>query len=196
MPHKSSLEATKAPKITPASYATNPDFERFFGNCGDDTRRKIFRFYNLPKRKKRPWSEFWNAVGLDPRQPKNLWDELTLGSSRKNVLWDAARVAEETGYAVVTMNGYCHKNSFPEGFPQPLINVGAKTRLWLPLEVCAYNRPSIYAARAAMIRRKPQCTTAPKKADAVAYTGTMQPLPSQTRAGMMRRLPCNPGRVA
>lgn len=177
MPNTSSPEATKVAKITPSSHATNADFEKFFGNCGDDTRRKIFQHLGLPKRKKQPWVEFWNAVGLDPDQPEKLWEDLTHASDGENKLWDAARVAEEAGIASSTVNGYCHKKSFPDGFPKPLIDASKKTRLWLPLEVRAYVRPSLYAARAAMIRWKPKRRAAAKNAERISYTGTTQPLP-------------------
>ncbi|WP_026759138.1 hypothetical protein [Sediminimonas qiaohouensis] len=180
MPNTSSPKACKAAKITPSSQATNADFEKFFGECGDDTRRKIFRYLGLPKRKKQPWGEFWNAVGLDPEQPEELWEDLTHGSDGKNGLWDAARVAEEIGLAASTVNGYCHKKSFPDDFPRPLIDASKKTRLWLPLEVRAYVRSSIYRARAEKIRRKPTRRTAAKKAERIPYTGTMQPLPPRS----------------
>ncbi|WP_295046790.1 hypothetical protein [uncultured Paracoccus sp.] len=177
MPHTPLPETATAAQITPGSLATNQDIERFLGECCDDTRRKILRHLGLPKRKKRPWAELWHAVGLATVQPKDVWDALTVGSTGRNTLWDAARVAEETGLATSTVNGYCHKNSFPDGFPRPLIDAGPKTRLWLPLEVRAYNVPSIYGARAALIRRRPKRSAASKKPATVPYTGTMQPLP-------------------
>ena len=170
MPHAPSSKASTAAKITPSTPVTNPEFERFFGNCGDDTRRKIFRHLGLPKRRKQPWGEFWNAVGLDPEQPEELWEDLTLGSGSKNALWDAAS----------TVNGYCHRKSFLNGFPKPLIDVSPKTRLWLPLDVRAYVWPSLYGDRAAMIRRNPKRSTVRKKAEQIPYTGTMQPLPQRS----------------
>ncbi|PKQ10472.1 MAG: hypothetical protein CVT70_19495 [Alphaproteobacteria bacterium HGW-Alphaproteobacteria-1] len=180
MPQISSPEAAKPAIITPSSHATNGEFEKFFGGCGDDTRRKIFHHLGLPKRAKRPWGEFWNAVGLDPDQPEKLWEDLTHGSDGSKTLWNAARVAEEVGLTAATVNGYCHKNSFPVGFPRPLIDLSPKTRLWLPLEVQAYNRPSLYKVRAAMIRWKPKRQAVTKKAERIPYTGTMQPLPSRS----------------
>lgn len=177
MSHTHPLQAIIATKITPSSLATNAVLERFFGNCCDDTRRKIFSQLGLPKRRNRPWAEVWAAIGLDPVQPDDLWDDLTVGQNGKNQLWDAVRVAEETGLAASTVNNYCWKNFFPEDFPRPLINVSPKTRLWLPLEVRAYNRPSLYRSQAAKIRRKPKESTVSKKTKTVSYTGTAQPLP-------------------
>lgn len=177
MSHPPPLEATTATKTTPSALVTNSELERFFGNCGDDTRRKIFSHLGLPKRRKRPWAEVWNAMGLEPEQPEVMWDDLTLGSNGKNVLWNAAQVAERTGLAASTVNDYCRKKRFPEDFPRPLINAGPKTRLWLPLEVRAYNVPSIYGVRALMIRRKAKRSGAQKKAVPVFCTRTMQPLP-------------------
>jgi hypothetical protein len=180
MQQTSSPDATRPAKITPSYHATNADFEKFFGDCSDDTRRKIFHYLGLPKRKKRPWGEFWDAVGIDPDQPEELWEDLTHGGDGRNVLWNAARVAEEVGLTAATVNGYCHKSSFPVSFPRPLIDLSPKTRLWLPLEVQAYVRPSLYAARAAMIRWKPKRQAPAKKGVHIPYTGTMQPLPPRS----------------
>jgi hypothetical protein len=180
MAHTPSSEAPSASKITPDFKVSNADLERFLGNCCDDTRRKIFGLIGLPKRKKRPWTEFWSAVGLATDQPEDLWEELSLGSKGTNVLWDATRVAGEAGLAASTVNGYCHKSRFPDGFPKPLIDAGPKTRLWLPLEVRAYNQPSIYGVRAAMIRRNKKPSSTSTKGAAIPYTGTMQPLPAPT----------------
>jgi hypothetical protein len=113
-------------------------------------------------------------------QPTALWDDLTLGPYGKNKLWDAARVAESTGLAASTINNYCWNNRFPDDFPKPLISASPKTRLWLPLEVRAYNLPSQYGALAAKIRRTPKRSTVSKEAETVSYTGTAQPLPPST----------------
>lgn len=180
MPHNRSSKTFTSARITPATFATNSDFERFLGNCCDDTRRRIFRHLGLPKRKKRPWAEFWNAVGLEPDQPEELWDLLTLGSNVTNSLWNAARVAEETGLAVSTVNSYCHKNKFPDGFPGPLIDAGPKARFWLPLDVRAYVRPSLYRDRHAMIRRKPKRQGKSRSVERIQHTSTMQPLPPRS----------------
>jgi hypothetical protein len=177
MSHTTPPHATTATKITLSTLATNADLERFFGSCGDDTRRKIFSHLGLPKRRKRPWGEVWAALGLDSMQTEEMWDQLTLGRDGKNKLWDAARVAEETGLVASTINNYCRSDQFPEDFPRPLISMSPKTRLWLPLEVQAYNRPSLYGAKAANIRRKPTGSTVSKNVKMVSYTGTAQPLP-------------------
>ncbi|OWU81752.1 hypothetical protein ATO6_23390 [Oceanicola sp. 22II-s10i] len=177
MPASPNTTAAEATPVTPTSMASNADLERFFGDCGDDTRRLIMRRLGLPKRKSRPWTEIWFAVGLEAEQPEALWDELTLGSKRRNMLWDAARTAEHAGLASSTVNGYCHSGVFRDGFPRPLINISRRIRLWLPLEVCGYVAPSVYAERAAMIRRRPEQTKTEKPIVPVSYTGTMQPLP-------------------
>jgi hypothetical protein len=177
MPTKSTTKPEARSKISPSALVNNPDLERFFGNCCDDTRRKIFAQIGLPRRKKRPWAEVWSVLGLATEQAEELWNDLTLGSRRNNILWDATRVAEEAGLAATTINSYCHKGQFPEDFPEPLINLGRKTRLWLPLEVRAYIAPSIYGDRARLIQRISKVSAPPKKAATVRYTGSMQPLP-------------------
>ena len=176
--HITSMHGAAA-RIGPSALATNSEFERFFGRCGDDTRRKIFHHLGLPRRRKQAWGEFWHAVGLETEQPEHLWEDLTLGCSGKNILWNASRVAEETGLAATTVNGYCHRKSFPVGFPEPLIDIGPKTRLWLPLEVRAYVRPSLFGNRAASIRRKPVKRPLSNKSEQVSYTGTLEPLPQR-----------------
>lgn len=175
MPHTASSNPATGSKITPASKATNADLACFF-NVGDDTRCDILRGLGLPKRRSYFWTELLNAFGLMPEQPEELWDELTLGAARKNVLWDAARVASEIDVAPATVNGWCRKG-YPEGFPLPLINLGPKRRWWLPLEVRAYNQPSLYGDLARAIRRKPAPAAAQRQAVPIACHGTLQPLP-------------------
>lgn len=177
MTQKSAGGTAKTLTITPSDKATNADLELFFGKCGDDTRRRLLRLLGLPKRRKYPWSEIWHALGLSPDQPKPLWNDLTLGDERQNFLWSAARVADEIGLSSDTVNAYCNQDRRPEGFPAPLLSAGPKTRLWLPLEVRAYNQPSLYAALASEIRRLPKSEAASKAMAAVPKSGSLDPLP-------------------
>lgn len=165
---------------TPDSKATNADLADFL-DCGDDTRRVIMRVLGMPKRRSRPWSEVWAALGLAPEQPGEVWDELTLGRDRKNRLWDPARVAAEIGCATDTVNDYCRTGKFPVGFPSPVLDLGPRRRWWLPLDVRAYNQPAIYKARAALIRRLPATSQhSDARSAPMPKPGTLTPLPSQS----------------
>ena len=195
-PLDGSIEAISAPgfrnhllsmsrKPTPVPTATNDEIARFLG-VGDDTRRAILRAFGLPKRRRHAWSELWVRLGLDQEQPDEVRAHLRLGPNGENALWDAARVAEETGVAASTVNRWCSRGVFPAGFPRPVIDHRRKTRLWLGLEVRAFIEPSIYAVVAAQIRRtgttapKPARTEEPPATERVVWTGTLEPLPAKT----------------
>lgn len=163
-------------KPTPVPTASNDDIALFLG-VGDDTRRAILRHFGLPKRRRQAWSEIWFGLGLEPEQPEELWEHLTLGPKRTNRLWDAARVGDEIGVGSDTVNGYCARGAFPDGFPRPLIDHRRKTRLWLPIEVRAYMQPSIFGDLAGRIRRRRKEAEKAAPPAAVAWHGSLQPLP-------------------
>ena len=155
--------------------ATNDDIARFLG-VGDDTRRALLRALGLPKRRRHAWSELWARLGLDPVQPEDVRTHLMLGADGRNALWDASRVAEETGVVASTVNGWCSRDTFPPGFPRPIIDHRRKTRLWLPVEVRAYVEPSIYGELAGRIRRAAKSVDRPAAAEPVVWNGTLEPL--------------------
>jgi len=161
---------------TPVPTASNDEIALFLG-VGDDTRRAILRGLGLPKRRRHAWSEIWFCLGLEPEQPEELREHLTLGAKKTIRLWDAARVAEEIGVVAGTVNGYCARGAFPDGFPRPLIDHRRKTRLWLPIEVRAYLQPSIFGDLAGRIRRRRKKTEPAAPPAALAWHGSLQPLP-------------------
>jgi hypothetical protein len=164
-------------KPTPVLKATNDELERYLG-VGDDTRRAILRALGLPKRRRHAWSEIWARLGLEPVQPDEVMKHLMLGPRNENALWDADRVADETGYAVDTVHGRCRKQAFHDGFPRPILDFSSKTRLWLPLDVRAYIEPTIYGDLAAKVcRRAVRTEKKPPVAAPVVLHGTLQPLP-------------------
>jgi len=162
---------------TPVPKVSNDDIARYLGGIGDDTRRAILRSLGLPKRRQHAVSELWAALGLEPEQPKKVRKYLIPDPEGRNALWGAARVAEETGVVRATVNDWCARKAFPQGFPPPLIDHRRKTRLWLPIEVRAYIEPSIYGDIARRIRRRPKAVEKPARPEPVAWHGTLQPLP-------------------
>jgi hypothetical protein len=160
--------------LAPASRATNSDLEKFFG-VREETRSVILRNLGLPKRRAYPWTEIWNALGLEPEQPEALWESLMLGPKRDNTLWSAAQVAEHLGITPDTINSWYRSGK--SGFPRPLVDIGPKTRKWLPVEIRAYDQPSIYAQVANQILRKPPSKRAASHKTAVIPQGSLIPLP-------------------
>lgn len=161
-------------RLNPASKATNSDLEKFFG-VREETRSVILRSLGLPKRRAYPWTEIWNALGLEPEQPETLWASLMLGPKRDNTLWSAAQVADHLGMTPDTINAW-YRSGKP-GFPRPLIDYGSKTRKWLPVEIQAYDQPSIYAQMANQILRKPPSKRAASRKTEVIPQGSLIPLP-------------------
>lgn len=167
-------------KPTPVPMATNDEIARYFG-VADDLRRAIMTALGLPRRRRTAWSEIWVRLGLEPDQPEEVRKYLMPGPQTGTALWDAERVAEETGKAVDTVNGRCRRDRFDDGFPRPILDFSAKTRLWLPLDVRAYVEPAIYGGLAAMVRRRGARAKAPAAAP-LALHGTLQPLPPKQSA--------------
>ena len=155
---------------------TNDEAARFFGGVGADTSRAILRGLGLPKRRKHAASEILAALGLDPKQRPDILGEIMLRSDGRNALWDAARVADEVESTAGTVHRWV-RDGGPAGFPKPVLNHSRKVRLWIPLEVRAFWRPSLYAARARLIRRRPPALQTSGRATSVVWTGTLQPLP-------------------
>jgi hypothetical protein len=114
-------------KLKPVPTATNDEIARYF-NVADDTRRAIMKALGLPTRRRTAWSEIWVRLGLEPVQPDEVTDHLTLGPENKNALWDAGRVAAETGKAVDTVNGRCRGNRFGDAFPRPILEFSGKPK--------------------------------------------------------------------
>lgn len=61
-------------------------------------------------------------------------------------------MAAVLGCSVDTINTWCRSDTYPKGFPYP-IRLGARKKLWVPLEIRAYLEPHIYAKRAKELRR-------------------------------------------
>lgn len=167
-------------KPTPVPMATNDEIARYFG-VADDLRRALMTALGLPRRRRTAWSEIWVRLGLEPVQPDEVREHLMLGPQNRNALWDAARVAEETGKVADTVNGRCRRNGFADGFPRPILDFSGKTRLWLPLDVRAYVEPTIYGDLAAKVRRR-GAREKPPAAAPFALHGTLQPLPPKESA--------------
>lgn len=74
-------------------------------DCGE-TRSVILRSLGLPKRRAYPWTEIWDALGLEHEQPEALWESLMLGPKRDNTLWSAAQVADHLGMTPDTINSW------------------------------------------------------------------------------------------
>lgn len=161
---------------SPLTSLTNDEIARFFGGVGDDTRRAILRALGLPKRRKHAASEILAALGLHPEQLPVVMAEIMLRADGRNALWNAARVADEVESTAGTVHRWV-RDGGPAGFPKPVINHSRKVRLWIPLEVRAFWRPSLYAARARLIRRRPPALQTSGRATPVVWTGTLQPLP-------------------
>jgi len=126
-------------------YATAADIEAYL-RVESDKRRELFKKWGLPNSRLIEWSEIWCAVGLDRFQPKKLWNEL------QAPLLDNQDVAAVLGCSVDTINTWCRRDTYPKGFPYP-IRLGARKKLWVPLEIRAYFEPHIYAKRAKELRR-------------------------------------------
>lgn len=167
-------------KPAPVPMATNDEIARYFG-VGDDLRRAIMTKLGLPKRRCTAWSEIWVRLGLEPVQPDEIRAHLMLGPENRNALWNSARVAVETGRAPDTVNARCRRNWFGDGFPRPILDFSAKTRLWLPLDVRAYVEPTIYGGLAAKVRRRGTRGQAQAAAPLV-LNSTLQPLPPMEKS--------------
>ena len=95
------------------------------------------------------WSELWSSMGLEPAQHKKLWGDL------QTPLRDNKEVSQITGISVGAINAWCNEDNYPERFPPP-IRLGPRKKLWISLEILAFEQPSLYLVRAKEIRRLPR----------------------------------------
>lgn len=131
--------------------ATIEEIERYLRVKGDK-RREIFAYWGLPSNRSMSWSELWSSMGLEPTQHKKLWGDL------QTPLWDNKKVSQITGISVGAINAWCNKDKYPERFPPP-IRLGPRKKLWISLEILAFEQPSLYLVRAKEIRRLPSLPT-------------------------------------
>ena len=125
--------------------ATIEEIERYLRVKGDK-RRELFAYWGLPSNRSMSWSELWSSMGLEPIQHKKLWGDL------QAPLLDNKEVSQITGISVGAINAWCNKEEYPDNFPPP-IRLGPRKKLWVSLEILAFEQPSLYLVQAKKIRR-------------------------------------------
>ena len=162
------MNTPTTPKLIPGT-ATTEELERYFGIKGDK-RRALFSGRGLQSNCPKTWSEIWLAIGLEAVQPRKLWTDL------QTPLLDNKDVSRITGTSVGTINAWCHKENYPKLFPRP-IRLGSGKKLWISLDVLAFQHPSLYLARAKEIRRQPALVGYVKTPPRISNVN-LNPLPS------------------
>lgn len=113
----------------------------------EDTRRKLMEAWGLSSRSPLPWSELLARIGLDPEQPLQLHEDLMEN------LWDTKAVAFHISKKPKTVASWVATGNYPKRFPRPVLIIGPRKKLWLPIEVKAYYRPNMFLALADAIHR-------------------------------------------
>lgn len=149
--------------------ATIEEIEQYLRVKGDK-RRELFAYWGLSSNRSMSWSELWSSMGLEPTQHKKLWGDLQIP------LRDNKEVSQITGISVGAINALCNEDNYPERFPPP-IRLGPRKKLWISLEILAFEQPSLYLVRAKEIRRLPRLSVFAKPPP-MALKNDLNPLPS------------------
>lgn len=150
--------------------ATSADLGVYFA-VASDKRAGIQRASGLGAGRSHDWTAVWAALGLAPRQPRHVWDDL------RAPLLRPAEVAGIVGRRPATVAEWCRRGMYPPGFPPPFV-FGPRTRRWIGLEVWAWRQPDLYGALARKIARPaPSARAVLRPPGAGPIPTTLDPMP-------------------